>query len=76
MAWINATTIHKRRANLQSRNIAAILERAPGVPQEGSEVLFSTGLSLEVVESPAELLRAIDAEERPENAPAPPADAW
>lgn len=76
MAWISATTVHKRRANLQSRNIAAILERVPGTPQEGSEVLFATGVSLEVVESPAELLRAIENEERPDNAPAPPTDAW
>ena len=74
MAWISATTIHKRRANLQSQTIAAILERVAGAPQEGSEVLFSTGLSLEVVESPAELLRAIETEEQ--NAPGPPADAW
>jgi hypothetical protein len=74
MSWITATTIHKRRANLQTHTIAAILERVAGTPQEGSEILFSTGFSLEVVESPAELLRAIDTEEK--NAPALPTDAW
>lgn len=76
MAWISATTLHQRRANLQTRNIAAILERVPGSPQEGSEVVFSTGFVLEVTESPALLLRAIDSEERPENAAAPPTEAW
>lgn len=76
MGWIIATTLDKRHANLQSHQIAAILERVVGSPQEGSLVLLASGEKLEVTESPAELLRSIDTEEHPENPPAPPGDAW
>ena len=76
MAWIPATTPDKRNVNLNTSQIAAILDRIPGRPQEGSQVLFGPGASLEVVESPAELLRSIDTEEHPENRPVPPREAW
>ena len=65
MAWISATTLDDRNANLNTAQIAAILARVPGKPQEGSVVILAgSGEPLEVKESPAELLRAVDAEER------------
>ena len=76
MAWIIATTLDGKHANLQSSQIAAILDRVKGAPQEGSEVLLSTGTKLECKESPAELIRAIDNEERPDNRPVAPGEAW
>jgi hypothetical protein len=63
MAWINATTLDDRNANLQTTQIAAILDRVPGRPQEGSVVILAgSGETLEVKESPAVLLRAVDEE--------------
>jgi hypothetical protein len=76
MAWISATTLDKKNVNLQSHQIAAILDRVSGSPAEGSEVVLASGKTLEVTESPAELLRAIDNEEHPENPPVPPGEAW
>jgi hypothetical protein len=76
MPWIIATTLDKKHANLHSNQIAAILDRVPGSPQEGSEVLFAGGVRLEVTESPAELIRAIENEERPEDASPLPTEAW
>ncbi len=76
MAWIIATTLDGRNANLQTHQIAAILDRVPKEPQQGSQILFTTGATLDVAESPAELLRSIDTEEHPENPPVPPAQAW
>ena len=76
MAWILATTLDNRHANLHTSQIAAILDRVQGVPQEGSEVLFSSGVRLEVRESPAQLLREIENEEHPENPPVSPDAAW
>jgi hypothetical protein len=76
MSWIVATRLDGAEANLQTGQIAAILERVPGEPQQGSEVLFSGGSRLEVRESPAELLRSIDTEEHPENPPARPGNVW
>lgn len=76
MAWIIATTLDKKHANLHTSLIAAILDRVPGSPQEGSEVLFASGARLEVTESPAELLRSIENEEHPENASPLPTEAW
>ena len=76
MAWILATTLEGAEANLQSGQIAAILERVPNEPQQGSDVLFASGSRLEVRESPAELLRAIETEEHPENPPAQPGNVW
>lgn len=77
MAWISATTFDHRNATLNSAQIAAILDRIPGKPQEGSVVILaSSGESLEVKESPAELLRAIETGEHPENSPAPPTNVW
>ena len=77
MAWITATTLDDKSANLQSTQIAVILERVPNEPQKGSTVVFAaSGQSLDFKESPAELLRAIDTEEHPENPPVPPAQAW
>jgi hypothetical protein len=65
MAWISATTLDDRNANLNTSQIAAILTRVPGKPQEGSVVILAGGGEpLELRESPAELLRAVDAEER------------
>lgn len=76
MAWIIATTLDKKHANLHTSQIAAILDRVPGKPQEGSEVLFAGGGRLEVTESPAELVRSIENEERPEDASPLPTEAW
>lgn len=77
MAWILATTLDNRHANLQTSQIAAILDRVPGRPQEGSVVLLAgTAEPLEVKESPVELLRAIDTEEHPEDPPATPGNVW
>ena len=77
MAWIIATTLDGRHANLNTRQIAAILDRVPGKPQEGSTIILATGgETLEVTESPAELLREADAEEHPENPPVSPGEAW
>ena len=77
MAWISATTLDGRNANLQASQIAAILDRVAGRPQEGSVVFLTSGAPpLEVKESPAQLLRAIDSGEHPENPPVPPAEAW
>lgn len=73
MAWITATTLDDKSANLQSTQIAAILERVPNQPQDGSTVIFAaSGLSMDFKESPAELLRAIDTE----NPPASPGNIW
>jgi hypothetical protein len=76
MAWITATTLDGRNANLHTSQIAAILDRVPREPREGSEILFGGGARLEVTESPAQLLRAIETEEHPENPPVSPANAW
>lgn len=76
MAWISATTLDGRNANLQPSQIAAILDRVAGRPQEGSVVFLAGAPPVEVKESPAQLLRAIDSEEHPENPPVPPDQAW
>ncbi|HKV12141.1 MAG TPA: hypothetical protein VJ725_28605 [Thermoanaerobaculia bacterium] len=78
MAWIIATTFDDRNVNLQSRQIAAILDRVARDPRQGSVVILagSGAEPLEVRESPAELLRAIDTEEHPENRPAQPGNVW
>ena len=77
MAWISATTLDDRNANLHVSQIAAILDRVAGRPQEGSVVYMTSGAPpLEVRESPAQLLRAVDNEEHPENPPVPPDEAW
>lgn len=78
MAWIIATTFDDRNVNLQSTQIAAILDRVAGDPAQGSVVILAAGGAepLEVQESPAELLRAIDTEEHPENRPAQPGNVW
>jgi ABC-type transport system involved in cytochrome c biogenesis ATPase subunit len=76
MAWISATTLDDRNANLQTSQIAAILDRVPKKPQEGSVVILATGETLEVKESPAELLRSVDSEEHPENPSAQPGNVW
>ncbi len=76
MAWISATTLDGKNANLQIPQIAAILDRVKGNPGEGSVVLLASGSTLEVKESPAELLRAVESEEHPENAPASPGNIW
>lgn len=76
MAWINATTLEGKNANLQVAQIAAILDRVKGDPREGSLVLLASGSTLEVKESPAELLRAVESEEHPENPSVSPRDAW
>lgn len=76
MAWISATTLDNRNVTLHSSQIAAILDRVPGEPREGSEVMFAAGARLEVKESPAQLLREIDNEEHPENPPVSPDMAW
>ena len=78
MAWINATTLDGKNANLQTTLIAAILDRVAGDPRQGSVVILAAGSAhpLEVRESPAELLRAIDTEEHPENRPAQPGNVW
>ena len=76
MAWISATTLEGKNANLHTSQIAAILDRVQGEPREGSEILFAAGGRLEVRESPAQLLRAIENEEHPENPPVSPDAAW
>jgi hypothetical protein len=76
MAWIIATTLDKKHANLHTNLIAAILDRVPGSPEKGSEILFAAGAHLEVIESPAELLRSIESEEHPEDASPLPSEAW
>lgn len=77
MAWILATTLDDRHANLNTRQIAAILDRVPGRPQDGSMVILAGGgESLECKESAAELLRSIENEERPGDTSAPPTQAW
>lgn len=76
MAWISATTLDGKNANLQVSQIAAILDRVKGEPREGSTVLLSSGSTLEVKESPAELLRSVESEEHPENLSVSPRDAW
>jgi hypothetical protein len=76
MSWITATSLDGREINLQTRQIAAFLQRVPGEPREGTEVLLSSGTRLEVKESPAELLRAIESEEHPENPSASPDMPW
>ena len=77
MAWIIATTLDDKSANLQSSQIAAILERVSHQPQDGSLVILAaSGQTLEVRESPAELLRSIDTGEHPENSPASPGNVW
>jgi hypothetical protein len=73
MAWIIATTLEGKHANLQTQQIAAVIDRVKGAPQDGSLVLLASGGTLEVTESPAELLRSIDNQEHPEN---PPGQAW
>jgi hypothetical protein len=73
MAWIIATTLEGKHANLQTQQIAAVIDRVKGAPQEGSLVLLCSGGTLEVTESPAELLRSIDNQEHPEN---PPGQPW
>jgi hypothetical protein len=76
MAWIIATSRDQRNVNLQAQHIAAILDRVPGSPEEGSEVVLSSGRTLETTESPAQLLRLIDTEVHPENPPVGPDTAW
>lgn len=78
MAWIIATTLDGRNANFQTTQIAAILDRIQGDPREGSVVILASSSAhpLEVRESPAELLRAIDTEEHPENRAAQPGNVW
>lgn len=77
MAWIIATTLDDRNANLQTSQIAAILDRVPGRPQEGSVVILAgSGESLECKESAAELLRAVENEERPGDTSAQPTNVW
>jgi hypothetical protein len=75
MAWITATTLDGRNANLNTSQLAAILDRVPGKPQEGSVVILAAnGETLELKESPAELLRAVDAET--EGPSAQPTAVW
>jgi hypothetical protein len=77
MAWITATTLDDRNVNLQTSQIAAILDRVSKRPQEGSVIILAgSGETLEVKESPAELLRATDSEEHPENPSAQPGNVW
>ncbi len=76
MPWIIATTLDKKHANLQTTLIAAILDLVPGSPEQGSEVIFAAGARLEVTESPAELVRSIENEERPGDASPLPTEAW
>lgn len=76
MAWITATTLDNRNVNLQTSQIAAILNRVPQQPQEGSEIRFASGTVLEVKESPALLLRSIESEEHPESPPVSAREAW
>jgi hypothetical protein len=77
MAWITATTLDDRDVNLQTSQIAAILERISKRPQDGSVIILAgSGETLEVRESPAELLRATDSGEHPENPSAQPGNVW
>jgi len=76
MAWITATTLDGRNANLQTTQIAVVLDRVPGRPQDGSVITLASGGTLEVSESPAELLRLIDNEESPQSPSASPSLAW
>ena len=76
MAWISATTLDGKNANIHVGQIAAILDRVKGEPREGSVVHLASGTTLEVKESPAELLRAVDSEEHPENPSVSPREAW
>jgi hypothetical protein len=76
MAWIIATTLDDRHANLNTSQIAALLDRVPGRPQDGSVVLLAGGERLECKESAAELLRSIENEERPGDISAQPTQAW
>jgi uncharacterized Fe-S cluster-containing MiaB family protein len=76
MAWILATTLDGKHANIQISQIAAIINRVKGEPREGSLVLLASGSTLEVTESPAELLRSIESEEHPESPSVSPRDAW
>jgi hypothetical protein len=76
MAWIIATTLEGKHANLQTQQIAAVIDRVKGAPQEGSLVLLASGSTLEITESPAELLRSIDNEEHPQNPSVSPNEAW
>ncbi len=77
MAWIIATTLDNRHANLQTSQIAAILDRVPGKPQDGSVVILAGGVeSLECKESAAELIRSIETEERPGDTSAQPTNIW
>jgi len=77
MAWILATTLDDRSANLNTSQIAAILDRVPGRAQDGSVVILAGGgESLECKESAAELLRSIENEERPGDTSAQPPNIW
>jgi hypothetical protein len=76
MAWIIATTLDDRHANLNTSQIAALLDRVPGRPQDGSVILLAGGERLECKESAAELLRSIENEERPGDISAQPTQAW
>jgi hypothetical protein len=73
MSWITTTTLEGKNANLQTPQIAAVIDRVKGRPQEGSLILLASGGTLEVTESPAELLRSIDTDENPQN---PPGQPW
>ncbi|HKI02073.1 MAG TPA: hypothetical protein VKK31_08840 [Thermoanaerobaculia bacterium] len=72
MSWITATTLEGKNANLQTQQIEAVIDRVKGSPGEGSLILLASGTTLEVTESPAELLRSIE-EESPQGAAGP---AW
>ena len=76
MGWITATTLDNRNVNLQTSQIAAILDRVPHEPREGSEIRFASGVTLEVKESPAELLRSIESEEHPDSPSVSAREAW
>jgi len=72
MSWITATTLEGKNANLQTQQIEAVIDRVKGSPGEGSLILLASGTTLEVTESPAELLRSIE-EESPQGGAGP---AW
>jgi hypothetical protein len=77
MAWILATTLDDRHANIHTSQIAAILDRVPGRPQDGSVVILAGGgESLECRESAAELLRSVENEEHPGDTSAQPTNVW
>jgi hypothetical protein len=77
MAWIIGTTLDERHVNLQTSQIAAILDRVPKRPQDGCVVILAgSGETLELKESPAELLRSAENEEHPENTSAQPGNVW